>query len=95
MIISVFAVFYERLIQHVSFIDVFVVVVHSFILNIIVLLDLLILDWVALVYHRSTYHLKIVVLSHLRYHFRLLMYSVVSIVHIPSGFYSLSDASSL
>ena len=47
MIISVFAVFYERLIQHVSFIDVFVVVVHSFILNIIVLLDLLILDWVA------------------------------------------------
>ena len=42
---SVFAVVDEILIQHVLFLDGLAVVVHSFILNIIFLLDLLVLDW--------------------------------------------------
>ena len=46
VIISFFVVLDEILIWHVSFIDGLVVVVRSFILYLLVLLDLRVTDWV-------------------------------------------------
>ena len=76
-------------IRNVSFLDVFMVVVSSFLLNMIVLLHLWVPDRFLWAYHILPYILKIVVLLQLRNHCHLFMYSIVSILHMPSGFCSM------
>ena len=70
-IISFLVVIDEIIIRNVSFLDGLVVVVHSFILKTIVLLDLQVPDWVVRVYHKLHPLLKRVVLLGLNNHYHL------------------------